>query len=275
MTAPISKVTDAWFTGAGLGLFVHWDHASQQGLEVSWPLVGGIDVLPYSHDVPVAQYHSSAATFDPVAWDPKAFAVMARQLGATYAVLTAKHHSGYALWDTATSDFSVVKASPYGRDIVGPWVEALRAEGLRVGLYLSLSDWSHPDYPPFTEQDKPYRLGMSPPRPSPEQADRYIEDMRTQLTELLTSYGTVDLLWFDGGWERPVNWWRPKEIEAHIRALAPDIVINDRLTSVGDYVTPEQFVPAQPPDGPWETCLTMNGPWGWVPKPRTTRAPLR
>ncbi|HUS62024.1 MAG TPA: alpha-L-fucosidase, partial [Acidimicrobiales bacterium] len=210
------------------------------------------------------QYHSSAVTFDPIQWDPKAFAVMARDLGATYAVLTAKHHSGYALWDTATTGFSVVRGSPYGRDIVAKWVEAVRAEGLRVGIYLSLSDWSNPDYPAFTEADKPYRLGMSPPRPLPQQAARFIDYLKAQLSEILTRFAP-DLLWFDGGWERPVEWWKPQELEAHIRALAPDIVLNDRLTTVGDYATPEQFVPSQPLEGPWETCLTMNDSWGWVP----------
>src|SRR5688500_8482162 len=94
-----------WFNGAGLGRFVHWDHASQQGLELSWPLVGGIFALPEGQSVSVEQYLSSAPTFDPKAWDAKALARMAKEAGMTYAVLTAKHHAGYALWPTALSDF--------------------------------------------------------------------------------------------------------------------------------------------------------------------------
>jgi alpha-L-fucosidase len=86
-----------------------------------------------------------------------------------------------------------------------------------------------------------------------------------QLRELLTGYGTIDLLWFDGGWERPLDWWRPQHLESVIRELQPGIVLNDRLFGVGDYRTPEQFVPAQPPGGPWETCMTMNESWGWNP----------
>ena len=147
-----------------------------------------------------------------------------------------------------------------------PTKSDLRAEGLRVGIYLSLSDWHEPTYPAFREEDKPYRLGSSPPMPSDEDADKFRTYLKAQLTEVLTQFAPVDELWFDGGWERPVKWWQPQELEAHIRGLAPNIVINDRLMTVGDFETPEQFVPPKPLDGPWETCMTMNDSWGWVPK---------
>jgi alpha-L-fucosidase len=253
-----------WFRGAGLGLFVHWDHASQQGLELSWPLVGGIPVLPKCQSVAVADYHASAATFDPTAWDPVALARRAKACGMTYAVFTTKHHNGYAMFDTAQSDFSVMH-SPYGRDIVAGFVDAVRAEGLRVGLYFSLSDWHHPGYPAFREEDKPYLFLASPPWPPAEQWAQYLEFMSAQLWELLTNYGPIDLLWFDGGWERPPDWWRAEQLEAMIRSLQPDILINDRLPTRGDFETPEQFVPAVPPERPWETCLTMNESWGYNP----------
>jgi len=252
----------AWFDQARLGMFIHWDHASQQGLETSWPLVGGVFALPAAQPVSVEQYHSSAQTFDPQAWDAKALARAAREAGMGYAVLTAKHHSGYALWPTKLSDWSIGR-SPYEGDLVGEFVEAMRSEGLRVGLYFSLSDWHHPDYPAFTEAHKPYMFGSSPPRPDDETWARYLEYMQGQITELLTDYGRIDLMWFDGGWERPN--WGAAELEAHIRGLAPDIILNDRLPGVGDYTTPEQFVPAQAPAGRWETCLTMNRSWGWNP----------
>jgi alpha-L-fucosidase len=252
----------AWFDEARLGMFVHWDHASQQGLELSWPLVGGVFALPYGQAVSVEQYHSSAATFDPTGWDPVALARLARESGMGYVVLTTKHHSGYAMWHTRCSEFSI-EHSRYGKDIVAGFVEAVRAEGLRVGLYFSLSDWHHPDYPAFTEADKPYRIGSSPPRPSPEAWDRYLGFMTAQLTELLTFYGPIDLLWFDGGWERPD--WGAAGLEATIRRLQPGILINDRLPGVGDFATPEQFVPDRAPEGRWETCLTMNHSWGWNP----------
>ncbi|MEY2418567.1 MAG: alpha-L-fucosidase [Actinomycetota bacterium] len=255
---------DEWFIGAGFGVFVHWDHASQQGLETSWPLTGGISVLPSSWDVPVEQYHQSAATFDPVNWDPAAFARRVKDAGATYLVFTTKHHSGYVMWDTETTDWSIMH-SPYGKDIVGPLADALRAEGLRVGFYFSLCDWHEPTYPPFAEEHKPYVLGSSPPLSSEEDAEKFRAYLKAQLTEILTKYGQVDELWFDGGWERPVPWWQPKELEELIRGLQPNIVINDRLYGVRDFETPEQFVPPKPLPGPWETCMTMNDSWGWVP----------
>jgi alpha-L-fucosidase len=255
-----------WFAGAALGLFVHWDHASQQGLEVSWPLVGGIDVLPSSRPVPVTQYHSSIATFDPVHWEPAALADLAVRSGCGYAVLTAKHHSGFAMWPSAVAPERSIAASPYRGDLVGEFVEAVRAAGLRVGLYLSLPDWGHPDYPAFTHADRPYVLGSSPPFPGEERWARFMADLELQVDELLTGYGTIDLLWFDGGWERAAHHWRPSQMEERIRAHQPDVICNDRYPGIHGYATPEQFVPATAPRGPWETCLTMNHAWGWVPE---------
>jgi len=140
-----------WFRSARLGMFVHWGHCSQQGLELSWPMVGGVPVLPMSTHTPVtvAEYESSAATFDPPADAPRAWARLARQAGMRYAVLTSRHHDGFSMWPTTHSDFHAPT------DVVGAFVEACRAEGLRVGLYYSLSDWHHPDYPAMTDDDRP------------------------------------------------------------------------------------------------------------------------
>jgi alpha-L-fucosidase len=260
----MGRGADDWFDGARFGMFVHWDHASQQGLEVSWPLAGGVFALPKCEDVSVAEYHSSAATFDPVEFDARTLARRAREAGMTYAVITAKHHSGYAMFHTAESEFSV-EHSPCGRDLVAEFVQAVRDEGMRVGIYFSLSDWHHPDYPAYTDADKPYTFGVTPPLPTEEQWDRYHAYLTAQLRELLTGYGRVDVLWFDGGWERPPDWWRPAELEAMIRELQPDVLVNDRLTGVADFQTPEQMVPATPLPGRWETCMTMNDSWGYVP----------
>jgi alpha-L-fucosidase len=256
-----------WFEDARFGLFVHWGHSSQQGIELSWPLVGPIFALPNSTPVSVEQYHSSAATFNPTRWDAGDLARRAREAGMRYAVLTTKHHDGYAMFDTRTSDFGVMH-SPLRRDITREFAEAMRAEGLRVGLYFSLIDWSHPDYPAFTQADVPYRFPVGKPA-DPERWPRFVEAMFEQVRELLTNYGPIDLLWFDGGWERTADQWRARELEQMIRSLQPDIVINDRLPGAGDYWTPEQFVPPRPPDRPWETCMTMNESWGY--NPRDTR----
>src|SRR3954447_5779792 len=261
-----------WFETAGLGMFIHWDHASQQGLEISWPLVGGGGILPHAQSVTPEQYHSSAATFDPQHWDPVALARLAKSIGVQYAVLTTKHHNGYSMFDTALSDFSIMH-SPYGKDIVRGFADAMRVEGIRVGFYFSLCDWHHPDYPAFREEHKPYRLGSSPPLPSDEEWAWYLDFMFGQLRELLTDYGPIDIVWFDGGWERRRAMWKPQELEAMLRDLQPNLLINDRLPSVGDYVTPEQFVPPTAPDGKWETCLTMNESWSYNPADQDWKSP--
>jgi alpha-L-fucosidase len=259
-----------WFDTARFGMFIHWGHSSQQGVELSWPMVGGNAALPHG-DLTVAEYQSSAATFDPINWDPAALARMARSLGMQYAVFTTKHHDGYAMFHTKTSDFGV-EHSPYGRDLVREFVDAFRAEGLRIGLYFSLIDWRHPDYPAFTDADRPYRFGQSN-QPSPEQWDRFTADMFEQVRELLTAYGPIDVIWFDGGWERTPVQWRATELEALIRQLQPGILINDRLPTVGDFETPEQFVPPQPPARPWETCMTLNESWGYNPADDAWKSP--
>jgi alpha-L-fucosidase len=245
-------------------MFIHWDHASQQGLEISWPLVGGLPLLPHGQVVTVEQYHSSASTFNPGSWDPQGLARLATNAGMRYAVFTSKHHSGYSMFHTAYSEFSV-EHSPYKRDIVREFVEAFRDEGLRIGLYYSLSDWHHPDYPAITEADKPYIPGASPPFPGEDRWGRYLDYMFGQIRELLTNYGPIDLVWFDGWWERPPDQWKGDDLAQLIRSLQPDILINDRLPGRGDFATPEQFLPPQPPGGPWEVCMTMNESWGFNP----------
>ncbi len=259
-----------WFDTARFGMFIHWGHSSQQGVELSWPMVGGNAALP-GGDLTVAEYQTSAATFNPAQWDPVGLARMAKSLGMQYAVFTTKHHDGYAMFHTKTSDFGV-EHSPYGRDIVREFVEAFRAEGLRVGLYFSLIDWNHPDYPAFTDEDRPYRFGRSKP-PTPEQWERFSAVMFEQVRELLTNYGPIDVIWFDGGWERTPGQWRAKDLEALIRELQPGILINDRLPTVGDFETPEQFVPAQAPARTWETCMTLNESWGYNPDDGAWKSP--
>lgn len=259
-----------WFDTARFGMFIHWGHSSQQGVELSWPMVGGNAALP-GGDLTVAEYQASAATFNPTHWDPAGLARMATSLGMQYAVFTTKHHDGYAMFHTKTSDFGV-EHSPYGRDIVREFVEAFRAEGLRIGLYFSLIDWHHPDYPAFTDADRPYRFGRSKP-PTLEQWERFTAVMFEQVRELLTNYGPIDVFWFDGGWERTPEQWRAKELEALIRELQPGILINDRLPGVGDFETPEQFVPAQAPARTWETCMTLNESWGYNPDDGAWKSP--
>jgi alpha-L-fucosidase len=165
------------------------------------------------------------------------------------------------MFDSKVSDFGVMH-SPARRDLVREFVDAFRAEGIRIGLYFSLIDWHHPDYPAFTQADAPYRWGQWP-QPLADRWPRFSEFMFAQVRELLSNYGQIDVIWFDGGWERSAGAWRATELRDMIRELQPQIMINDRLPGCGDYTTPEQFVPAQPPAGPWETCMTINESWGY------------
>ena len=253
-----------WFDTARFGMFIHWGHSSQAGWELSWPLVGGVFSLPHCQDIPIETYHRNAKTFNPPKYNPQAWAKLAKDLGMQYVVLTAKHHDGFALFHTQQSDFSI-QQTPYSQDLVEEFVEAMRNEGLRVGLYFSLIDWHHPDYPAFTEADKPYRFDQLP-QPTPEQWERYLSFMFAQVRELLSNYGEIDLLWFDGFWERTPEQWQAKELEKMIRELQPHILINDRLPDCGDFTTPEQFIPPRPPADHWETCLTINQSWGYNTK---------
>lgn len=254
-----------WFRQARFGMFIHWGHVSAQGLELSWPMAGGIPVLPYSTAVAVDDYQASAASFAPDVEAPKAWARLARESGMQYAVFTSRHHDGFSMWPSAVSDFHATD------DLVGAFVEAFRAEGLRVGLYYSLSDWHHPDYPPLTDDDRPY--SFSGRRSPPEQWGHFVDYLFAQVRELLTGYGPIDVLWFDGGWERSPKEWRAAELRELIRELQPDCLVNERLPGAGDFDTPEQFVPATPPERPWETCLTMNSTWGWCPADTGYKSP--
>jgi len=258
-------MTATWFDGARFGMFVHWGHSSQQGVELSWPLVGGVGALPGAGDVPAERYHATAATFAPRPGAATDWLARAKRAGMRYAVLTTKHHDGFALWPTkAPGGFSIAQ-SAYRGDLVREFVDATRAAGLRVGLYYSLLDWHHPDYPPFRDEHRPYRFGRVP-RPSDAQWARFLEFQFAQLRELLGgSYGQIDLLWFDGGWERMAEEWRARDFAALARELQPEILLNDRLPGEGDFDTPEQFIPPQPPARRWETCMTMNESWGYNP----------
>lgn len=283
-----------WFSGAGFGMFVHWDHASSQGIEIGWPIVGK-SIIPGEteprHKVTAEQYHSSAETFNPSKWDADAVAAMAENSGAKYVVFTSRHIGGYSMFKTEYSDFSI-EHSPFQRDVLAELVSALRARGIRIGIYYCLADWHHDDYPKHLDSDRPYKKEHFPEadwpemkgsplelekhrRPSPEQWKRFTNYVRGQITELLTNYGQIDVIWFDGGWERSCQEWDCPGLRKMIKDLQPNIIINERLHGQGDYYTPEQSMPATAPSGPWEMCLTMGRHWGWTPDDTELKSSLR
>jgi alpha-L-fucosidase len=255
---------NSWFDDARFGMFIHWDHASQRGWEISWPMAGGMFTLPLCQSVTPDEYHALAASFSPDAFDAGDLARRARAAGMRYVVFTTRHHNGFSMFDTAHSDHNIMH-TPYARDLTREIADAFRAEGLQVGFYFSLSDWHHADYPPLRAEQRPYLPGFTPPRPDEEHAERFRAYLLGQLRELLTNYGPVAVLWFDGQWERAPGWWDVDAIDALARELQPAILVNDRLPGHGDFLTPEQFVPATPPGERWETCFTMNDSWGWNP----------
>ncbi|MET7541163.1 alpha-L-fucosidase [Streptomyces sp. NPDC005507] len=259
-----------WFTDGKLGIFLHWGIYSVDGVAESWSFFNG--------QVPYDAYMAQLDGFDAQKWDPDAWADLFVEAGAAYAVLTAKHHDGVALWDTQAGDLSVVKRTPAARDLITPYVDALRRRGLKVGLYYSHLDWSHPDYatvrPDGQDPDdrgNPYAM-PAVGEESPERWDAFLAFHRAQVRELLGLF-QPDLLWFDGEWERSPEQWGMAELAELIAELSPHTVVNGRLTGHGDYATPEQGVPVEPPKGPWELCLTVNDSWGYQPQDDHHKSP--
>lgn len=251
----------AWFDEARFGLFVHF----------------GLYAIPARHEWSMTRerrtaedYERYAEVFDPDRFDARDIARRAREAGMRYAVLTTKHHEGFCLWDSELTDYTSMTAC--GRDLVAEWVEALRAEGLRVGFYHSLIDWHHPDFTIDTVhplRDHPDRATLDAGR----DMARYRAYLHGQVRELLTRYGTVDYLFFDFTYayedgKYPAD-WDAETLLAMVRELQPGILVNDRLGIPGDLVTPEQYQPARPMTDEagrpvrWEACQTTNGSWGY------------
>lgn len=264
-----------WFQEARFGMFIHFGLYSipARGEWIrSYEEISREDYMKYFHE------------FNPVDYDPRAWARAAKEAGMKYVVLTAKHHDGFCLYDSQYTDFKVTN-TPYGKDMIREYVEAVRAEGLKVGIYFTLIDWYHEDYPHFEDKYHPMR---NHPEESNENRkfDRYLDYMHNQIREICTNYGKLDLLWFDFSYDDlRGEAWRGTELMNMVRTLQPDVIIDNRLEVSGegygslaagdpspyhgDFVTPEQMIP---PSGirdvngkelVWEACVTMNGNWGY------------
>ena len=239
----------AWFKDAKLGIFIHWGIYSVNGIGESWSFYNGY--------ISYEDYLKQLDGFTAENYDPDYWAKLIKESGARYAVITSKHHDGVALWDTKQSDLNVVDRTPAGRDLIGPFVKALRKEGLKVGLYYSLLDWSYPDYPNFTRKVKRYEDDTV-------RWNRFVKFNMAQLKEI--GKYKPDLYWFDGDWEQSAEKWHAKEIRELVLSENPYAIINSRLQGDGDYATPEQGVPISKPESPyWELCMTMNDSWGYQP----------
>ncbi|WP_226467300.1 alpha-L-fucosidase [Luteimonas panaciterrae] len=241
-----------WFADAKLGIFIHWGIYAVDGVDESWAFFNG----KMSH----ADYMKQLGGFTASRYDPAAWVDLIQRSGARYAVLTARHHDGVALWDSRQG-LNVVKDTPAKRDLIAPFVDRLRDAGLKVGLYYSLPDWSYSDYDGFTRKQKRYDFTAEPQR-----WQRFLDYYQGQLADLGERY-KPDLYWFDGDWEHDAKAWQSAKVRREILARNPNAIINSRLNAYGDYATPEQGVPVLRPEAPyWELCLTMNMSWGYQPR---------
>lgn len=247
-----------WFEDAKLGIFIHWGIYAVNGIDESWSF--------YNEYLSYDDYMKQLKGFTAAKYDPAAWARLIRESGARYAVLTSKHHDGVALWNTQQNDLSVVKKTPAGRDLLTPFCDALRKNDLKVGLYYSHLDWSHPDYPHFTKTTKRYTADSV-------RWARFLRFQRGQIRELATGF-RPDLLWFDGDWDYDAEQWKAKEMRAQIAEWLPDGIVNSRINGYGDYDTPEQGVPITRPKARWwELCMTMNDSWGYQGNDRNYKSP--
>jgi len=265
VTAKMLKPADTgWFVKDRFGMFIHWGLYAM-GARHEW--------LKNKERMTDERYARYFDHFDPDLYDPKKWARAAADAGMKYFVVTSKHHEGFCLWDSEHTDYKATK-TPCGRDLLAPMVEAFRAEGLKVGFYYSLIDWHHPEYPVDSRHPQRDDAGFRE-KTKDRDVRKYAEYMRKQVTELLTRFGKIDLLWFDfsfpGEDGKGRDDWESEKLFNLVRELAPEILIDNRLDlpGSGDFVTPEQYVPEQgltDEDGNpvvWEGCQTFSGSWGY------------
>lgn len=259
----------AWFRDARFGLFIHWGVYSVPAGEWEGKTNYGEWFLEETK-MPVSQYEKFATQFNPVKFDATQWVKLAKSAGMKYIVITSKHHDGFGMFRSDLTDWCV-KSTPFQRDPLKELAEACKAEGIRLCFYHSIMDWHHPDW-------GTRRAWNDTASGSPDM-DRYTAYMKGQLKELLTRYGPIGILWFDGEWESPWTHERGVDLYNYVRGLQPDIIVNNRVgkaragmsgmdagkVRIGDYGTPEQEIPATGfgPGVDWESCMTMNNHWGF------------
>ena len=267
-TAEQKKERMAWWVNDRFGMFIHW----------------GLYSLPARHEwvrnkeqISNEDYQKYFDNFNPDLYNPREWAKTAKAAGMKYAVITTKHHEGFTLFDSKFTNYKSTKTA-YGKDLLREWVDAFRAEGIKIGFYYSLIDWYHPDFTvdyihPLRTSDKAKLAELNKGR----DMNKYREYLHNQVRELMTNYGQVDLLWLDysypGEGGKGHEDWNSEKLLKMVRQLQPGVLVNDRLDlnkdeSAWDFITPEQFKVAKWPEingkqVPWETCQTFSGSWGY------------
>jgi alpha-L-fucosidase len=258
----------SWWTDARFGMFIHWGLYAQAARH-EW--------VKKNERMTNEEYQKYFEVFNPDLFNPAEWAKKAKAAGMKYAVITSKHHEGFNMFDSKFTDYKVTN-TPYGKDILKQWVDAFRAEGLRVGFYYSLIDWHHPDY--TIDQNHPQSASTK------EEYDKlnkdrdmkvYREYLKNEVREILTNYGKIDILWLDfsfpGEFGKGRDDWNSVELMKMVRQLQPEIIVNDRADLKDylggwDFTTPEQYKVEKWPEEngikiPWETCQTFSGSWGY------------
>ncbi len=246
---PDAAALEAW-QDRRFGMFIHWGPCVVGDVRISWSRGGPISIEDYDQ----LYKKLEAPKFDSEAW-----VAAAKAAGMKYIVFTSKHHDGFSMWDTKQSDYKVMNA-PLGRDVVKELSEACRREGMPLGLYYSVCDWHHPDFP----RTSPFGATRRETSDMPAYR-RYLE---AQVTELIENYGPLQCLWFDvpQDFNRKMGWENVK----FVRGLQPDILINNRAGgNAGDFATPEQKIGGFDMEHPWETCMTVARGWSWRSKDET------
>nr|WP_315027707.1 alpha-L-fucosidase [uncultured Chryseobacterium sp.] len=242
-----------WFKNAKLGIFIHWGIYSVNGISESWSF--------FNNYINHENYMKQLNGFSASKYQPKQWVELIKESGAKYAVITTKHHDGVSLWSSkAEKAITIPNHSSAKKDVLTPFVSALKNSGLKTGLYFSLPDWSHPYYDINTRTKKRYEIKSNPAR-----WKNFVNYYQTQLNELSSQYNP-DLLWFDGDWEHSSEEWQAPRTLSLLKKYNSNIIINSRLNNHGDYETPEQGIPVVAPQASyWELCYTMNDSWGYQP----------
>jgi alpha-L-fucosidase len=228
-----------WWHAAKFGMFIHFGVYST---------IGRHEWVMEDEAIPVSEYAPHAATFNPVKYSARAWGRLAKTAGMKYMVMTTKHHEGFCNFDSKLTDYCAGKQGP-GRDLVREYVDAARAEGLRVGFYYSLMDWHHPDGARCATDE--------------EARKRFVAYTHGLIREIMTNYGKIDVLWYDVAWPLDANGWESERMNNMVFELQPDIIVNNRNKLPGDFSTPEQRIVAETGGRAWESCMTLNDSWGY------------
>ncbi|MDY7394513.1 alpha-L-fucosidase [Aureibaculum sp. 2210JD6-5] len=260
------------------GMFIHWGPVALRGTEISWSR--GVQV-------PKEDYDALYKEFNPVLFDATKWVNAAKDAGMKYIVLTARHHDGFCLWDSEYTDYDMGNTL-YGKGILKPLAEACKKEGIDFGIYYTICDWHHEDYPvKYPDKEYEYHIEKDITNPAVKaKMDRYIVYMKNQLKELIDNYNPT-LFWFDGEWEWAWTHEMGMDLYAYLRGLDDELLINNRVDKgregmagitksykyAGDYATPEQEIGKFDIENAWESCITIANQWAWKPndKLKTTQ----